>query len=273
MSKKKAQRPDPASLGLPLGGADSHAHLDMGPLVEDLDSVLTRARTAGVARIGQVFLGPGAYENGRSFFDGRDEVFFLMGIHPHDAESMAETDLDRMALSFRSDFRLRALGEIGLDFHYDYSPRPAQKKRFRDQLALARELDMPVVIHSREAEDETLAILMDMGFPGRPLLWHCFGQGPDLARTILGHGWDISIPGPVTYQKNELLASAVAVIPPGRLHLETDCPYLAPEPYQGKTNEPALAAFTALAVANIQKRPPAEVWISCGANTTRFFGL
>jgi TatD DNase family protein len=272
MSKKKP-RPEPWSLGLPATGVDSHAHLDMPPLVHDLDQVLDRARSSGLSRIGQVFLGPQAYDQGKSLFRFVPWVFFIMGVHPHDSEKMQDEDLDRMARAFARDTRLRALGEIGLDHHYDHSPRWVQKKRFQDQLVLARELDLPVVIHSREAEEDTLDLLLETGFSGRPLLWHCFGRDADLAQTILSHGWDISIPGTVTFAKNTLLHQAVASIPAHRLHLETDCPFLAPHPYRGKTNEPALSVFTAQAVARIQGRPVDKVWSECGENSIRFFGL
>ena len=273
MSKKKKDRPLPASLGLPLTGVETHAHLDMKPLVDDLDGVLARAAQAGVARLGQVFLGPEAYEQGRALFANRGQVHFLLGVHPHEASIIVGDTLARMETAFRGDSRLKALGEIGLDFYYDHSPREVQEREFRAQLDLAKALDVPVVVHSRDAFPETLAILDDLGFGGRPLLWHCFGGDQAMAGAILGRGWHISIPGPVTYARSEDLRRAVAGIPMERMVLETDCPYLAPEPWRGKTNEPALMAFTAQAVARVKEMDAAEVWTRCGETARAFFRL
>jgi TatD DNase family protein len=129
----------------------------------------------------------------------------------------------RAKLSWRMP-RLRAVGEVGLDYYYDFSPRRDQQYWFRRQLELALELDQRVVIHCRDAEDDCLDMLDDLGFGGRPLLWHCFGLGPDWAERLVTRGWHISVPGTVTYAKAEELREAVKIIPAGRLLLETDCP-------------------------------------------------
>jgi TatD DNase family protein len=274
MSKKKSgPRPEPESLALPLVGVDTHAHLDMEPFEEDLEAVLDRARASGVAAVGNVFLGPEAFAENKALFDGRHEVFFLLGIHPHEAVTCDDAALAAIAEAFRADGRLRALGEIGLDFYWEHSPRPEQERAFRDQLALARELDVPPVVHCRDAEEETLAILEDMGFADRPLLWHCFGQGPELAQELVDKGWHISIPGPVTFHKSELLRQAAARIPLDRLVVETDCPYLTPMPYRGKRNEPAYAVFTAAEIASLRLMAPAELWQRTGDTARAFFGL
>lgn len=275
MSKKKSRpRPEPASLGLPREGVESHAHLDMEEFVEDgVAAVLDRAAAAGVVRVGNVFLGPAAYRTGQALFADRPEVFFLLGLHPCDTDKVAPDDLPAMAAAFATDPRLRAVGEIGLDYHWDASTAEAQKRLLRDQLALARELDKPVAIHSRDAEADTLAVLDDMGFRDRPLVWHCFGGGLDLAHEVFSRGWQVSIPGPVTYRKNTTLAEAVAAMDLSRVLLETDSPYLAPEPWRGKRNEPAFLAFTCQCVAELMGREPAEVWRVTGENAMRFFGL
>ncbi|WP_028586264.1 TatD family hydrolase [Desulfocurvus vexinensis] len=269
----KKHRPLPETLGLPAGGVETHAHLDMPPLRDDLDAVIERAARCGVSRIGQVFLGPQAYHANRAAFAAHPGVFFLLGTHPHDAKELTPDGLQATADAFRADPRLRALGEIGLDFHYDLSPREVQRAAFADQLALARELDMPVVVHSREAWDETMTILLDQGFHRRPLLWHCFTEGPERMREITARGWLLSLPGPVTYPKNEAVRQAAAAAPGDRLVLETDSPFLAPDPYRGKPNEPALLGFTALAVAALRGEDPAALWHSTAANATQFFGL
>jgi TatD DNase family protein len=186
---------------------------------------------------------------------------------------MTEDDLAGMREAFTADTRLRAVGEIGLDYYYDFSPREDQQRWFRRQLSLARELDQRVVIHCRDAEDDCLAMLDQAGFSGRPLLWHCFGLGPDWARLITQRGWHISVPGTVTYAKSEALRLAVKTIPADRLLLETDCPYLSAEPYRGKTNEPALLGFTAREIALLRGENMHELWARCGDNAREFFGL
>lgn len=268
---KNKERQLPETLGLPPVGADSHAHLDGRGY--DLDAVLARARACGVRTVGNVFLGPKAYHEGRALFEEFGDVFFLLGVHPHDAAKMTQGDLEAMRAAFGTDSRLRAVGEIGLDHYYDFSPKEDQRRWFLSQLALAKELDQPVVIHCRDAEDECLAILDQAGFAGRPLLWHCFGLGPDWARLIAERGWHISVPGTVTYARSEALREAVKIIPADRLHLETDCPYLSPEPYRGKNNEPALLGFTAREIARLRGEDVAGLWQRCGDNTRKFFGL
>ena len=268
---KKKEREAPEALGLAPVGADSHAHLDGRDF--DVDGVLARALACGVRSVGNVFLGPAAYREGRGLFDRHPDVFFLLGVHPHDAAKMTEEDLTLMRQAFTADSRLRAVGEIGLDYYYDFSPREDQQRWFRRQLTLARELDQPVVIHCRDAEDDCLAILDSMGFGGRPLLWHCFGLGPDWARLVTERGWHISVPGTVTYARSQELREAVKIIPSDRLLLETDCPYLSPEPWRGKRNEPALLGFTAREIALLRGEDVQALWRRCGDNAREFFGL
>ena len=276
MSKKKknsAPPVPPESLNLPPGGADSHAHLDDKRFAEDLDAVIARARASGISLIGNVFTSLEEWDEAGARLTVYPELFFILGIHPISADLWSGATEERLRQIFKANPRLRAVGEIGLDYYWDNQPRDLQARVFRAQLKLARELDLPAVIHCREATDDTLAILLDEGFSGRPLLWHCFGQDAGLAETILSHGWHISIPGPVTFPANIALQEAVKIIPDNRLHLETDCPYLAPEPWRGRRNEPAFTAFTAQAVAALRGQNPTELWLSCGDNTRRFFGL
>ena len=279
MAKRKTERPDPSSLGLPLVGVDSHAHLDGAgedramATAEAVGAVLDRAAAAGVGQVGHVFLGPAAHAAGRGLFAGRDEVFFLLGIHPCDAAKAAPGDVAAMEAAFRADAGLRAVGEIGLDYYWDAGTAEVQKALFREQLALARQLDLPVAVHSRDAAADTLAILDDLGFAGRPLVWHCFGGDTALAAEITRRGFHLSVPGPVTYAKNTALAEAVAGCDRSRLLLETDAPYLAPEPWRGKRNEPALLAFTAVRVAGLLGLEPAELWQITGDNARTFFRL
>ncbi|MUM76706.1 YchF/TatD family DNA exonuclease [Pseudodesulfovibrio sp. F-1] len=272
MAKKKV-RPEPESLNLPLVGMESHAHLDLGDFDGDREAILERARAAGVSHLINVFLGPDAYERGRSLFDDHPEVSFLLGVHPNDADRLTDVALARMRDHFVADPRLRGLGEIGLDYYWERVPHDIQQRAFVRQLELARELGLPVVIHSRDADADTLALLTENGFRDYPVLWHCFGAGLDLARSVVDNGWHVSIPGTVTYRRTDDLQAAVARIPFERLLLETDCPFLAPEPWRGKRNHPALLAFTAKRVAEIKGRSVEDIWRITGDNARRFFGL
>lgn len=274
MSKKKPVRLDPATLGLPLAGVDSHAHLDMnGSFRDDLPQALDRARAAGVARIGNVFLGPQAYLSNRDCFADRPEVFFVLGVHPNDADSHGAATIAEMRAAFAGDRRLRAVGEIGLDLYWDRVPEAVQRESFVAQLHLARELGVPAVIHSRDAFAQTMDVLVAEGFAGSPVLWHCFGGDAAQARAILDKGWHLSVPGPVTYKKNQELRDAVAFAGLERTLIETDCPFLSPEPWRGTRNEPSLLPFTAVAVAEALGLPVESVWRTTGANALAFFGL
>ncbi len=273
MSKKKKERPSPESLGLPRTGVESHAHLDLEDYDEDREETLQRAAAAGVARIGNVFLGPDAFAANAALFAEHPEVFFLLGMHPHDASKCGADALARMQELFRSEPRLKAWGEIGLDYFYDLSPRETQVRVFQDQLQAAKEADVPVVIHSRDAEAETVSILLDLGYADRPLLWHCFGKGPDLAEELLSHGWMLSFPGIITFPKSIDIRESVALTPLERMLLETDCPYLTPAPYRGRRNEPAYLAFTAQVAAECKNMEPAALWTRCGDNAREFFRL
>jgi len=273
MSKKSPKRTPPESLHLPRVGVETHAHLDSKEFRDDLPQVLARAAASGIAAIGQVFLGPDAYQANQALFDNHPEVFFLLGVHPTDADKFSDATLTAMDAAFASDARIKAMGEIGLDFYWKDVPPETQHRIFRAQLTLARERDLRVVVHSRDAFAETLAVLDDMGFKDRPLLWHCFGGDEAMARELLARGWLLSIPGPVTYSKNVELARAVAAVDMDRLVVETDCPYLTPEPWRGKRNEPALAVFTAARIAQLKGLAVEDAWRRMGRTAAKFFGL
>ena len=199
MGHKKAERIDPLTQALPCVGVDSHAHLDGPEFDADREAVLGRARAAGLSRVGNVFLGPEEFAARHAFFDAHPEVFFLLGIHPCDGQRCTSASLAAMRTACAAEPRLRAVGEIGLDFHWPECPREIQFTTFAAQLDVARELGKPVVIHCREAEDECLMTLEARGFAGYPLLWHCFGGGSALARRILNNLSKMSVPGTVTY--------------------------------------------------------------------------
>ncbi len=260
-------------LQLPQIGIDTHAHLDMKPLCKDMQGVIDRAFESGVSSIGNVFLNHKAYIRGHDLFSNQENVFFLLGVHPHEAHLVDQDELQGIRQEFVRDHRLKALGEIGLDYFRLRQPRQVQINAFQAQLALARELDVPVVIHARDAEQDVLRILKGMGFLHRPLLWHCFGQNLELGRIIVDNGWNISIPGIVTYPQAKELQKAAAYLPLDSLMLETDCPFLAPVPCRGRKNEPAFLAYTACKVAELQNINPELVWEKTAASARDFFRL
>ena len=270
---KKKPRQEPEALELPRGGVESHAHLDLEDFDEDREEILARAKACGVEQIINVFLGPDAYEKRKGLFDEHPEVSFLLGVHPNNADTLTDDALSRMRAHFKNDTRLKGVGEIGLDYYWERVDHGIQKRAFIKQLDLARELDLPVIIHSRDANDDCVEILLEQGFKDYPVLWHCFGSGLDLAQQVIDNGWHVSIPGPVTFRKTDDLQAAVARIPFERLLIETDCPFLAPEPWRGKRNHPALIGFTAKRVAEIKGRSLEDLWQITGDNARRFFSL
>lgn len=281
MSKKHPSHdaPSPESFGLPKTGVESHAHLNGPKFFDDLDEVIERGKAAGLAYIMQVFLSSEAWNNNRHRFEKHPEVYFLMGLHPTDLNKFEDIDaeLGRIKGIIQADSagpnRIKAFGEIGLDYYWKEVSPEVQQPVFRKQLALARELDLPVVIHCRDAAPDTFRILEEEGFSGYPLLWHCFGGDKAMAQKIVSHGWHLSIPGPVTFPANQELRDALADIPLERMMMETDCPYLSPVPHRGKRNEPAYLAFTIQAMASARGMDPAELWTSCGRAAIEFFGL
>jgi TatD DNase family protein len=223
---------------------DSHAHLDDKRFAEDREQSLERAWNAGVRGILTIGNGTGPDDMacGIPIAETHDWVWTSVGIHPHDAAKAAPHHYDRMRELARHP-RVMAIGEAGLDYHYDYSPRETQRAVFRRQLEIAQELDLPVIVHTREADDDTATILREIR-PSRGAL-HCFTSGAALAEAALEIGFLISFSGIVTFRNSTPLVDIARSIPDDRILVETDCPYLAPLPYRGKRNEPAFVAETA----------------------------
>ncbi|MBO4318244.1 MAG: TatD family hydrolase [Mailhella sp.] len=279
MSKKKTP-PSPETLGLPLAGADSHAHLGSPPLWNDREGVMARARAAGVASIGQIFLRHRSYLEQKDWFSSIPGIAFILGLHPEDLPELEENEFELIRSDIQEDLdagrKIKAVGEIGLDYFWKNTPHDMQTDYFAGLLGMARDFKLPVVIHCRDAEEDCFAILENNGFKKYPLLWHCFGGDQAMAERILANGWHISVPGPLTYKANGHVREALKYIwetAPDRFMLETDCPYLAPEPWRGHTNEPALTAFTCAAAADFLGVDRAELWTRCGDTMRRFFAL
>ncbi len=258
-----------------MGLIDSHAHLDFEDYASDLDGVVSRARAAGLERIVCIGLwrGPGSFGNALELA-ARDPSFFAatVGIHPHECARVPEEDWARHEALAR-DPRVVAVGETGLDFHSDHSPRPVQEASFRRSLAAARAAGKPAVIHVREADDVCARVLREEGVPPAGGVIHCFTGDTAAARSYLDLGLSISIAGVVTFKTAEAIREAVRIVPRDRLLVETDCPFLAPIPYRGKRNEPAYVVETARKVAELWGASLDEVAAATTANVKRLFRL
>ncbi|GAO03427.1 TatD family hydrolase [Anaeromyxobacter sp. PSR-1] len=254
---------------------DSHAHLDLDDYRGDLDAVIARSREAGLARVVCVGLwrGPGDFGNALALAD-RDPGFFAatIGIHPHEAARVPEEDWGRHEALAR-DPRVAAVGETGLDFHYDHSPRDVQEAAFRRSLRTARAAGKPVVIHVREADAACLRVLREEGVPEAGGVIHCFTGDAPAARAYLDLGLYVSVAGIVTFKTAEPIREAVRIVPRDRLLVETDSPFLAPIPFRGKRNEPAHVVETARRVAELWGAPLEEVAARTAENTRRLFRL
>ncbi len=230
---------------------DSHAHLDMPPLAEAEDKVVSRAREAGVTRIVTIGIDPDSSAKGVGIAHRHAGVYASVGLHPHDASGLTEGALSRLEELARCD-KVVAIGETGLDFHRDRSPRDAQRASFREQIRLARRCNLPVIVHDRDAHDEVLSILSEERASETGGIIHCFSGDLAMARKAAALNFMISIPGAITYRGSETQAEAVRRLPLERLLIETDCPFLAPVPHRGKTNEPSYVPLVAAKIAEIK---------------------
>jgi TatD DNase family protein len=249
---------------------DTHCHLTDPRLSGQLEDVIERARVAGVARM--ITVGTDL-EDDRAAIEmcrGRANVRCAVGIHPNYTQHATLADVPALR-ELQKDASVVALGEMGLDYFHQFADRAHQAKLFEAQLALAAGVGRPVVIHSREAIDDTLAIMRN--FPGVRAVFHCFTGTADEAERIVAAGYWISFTGPVTYKKNDALREVVRRVPIDRLMVETDAPYLSPEPKRGqKTNEPALVMYTAAKVAEVRGMGLDELDRVTTENAARFFG-
>jgi TatD DNase family protein len=256
---------------------DSHAHIDGEEFDADRDEVVARARAAGVTAILNVGTGDprsGSLERAVRVAESYDGVFAAAGVHPHDARLFDDSAAGRLLNLLSGSSRVVAWGEIGLDYHYDHSPRDVQREVFRRQLRLAREAGLPVIIHSREADEDTAEILAgEWAGAGRGGVMHCFGGGRRMAERALELGFHISFAGNVTFKKAEPLREVARIVPLDRLLVETDCPYLAPVPHRGRRNEPAYVADTARFLAELRGVTPEELGRATSDNFARLFGV
>ena len=250
---------------------DSHCHLDNPQFDPDRDAVIERALAAGVEHMVAIGTGEGPpdLEAGLRLADRHSAFYATVGVHPHDAPK-ANDEVYRRLAELLSHPKVVALGEIGLDYHYDHSPRDVQRTVFIEQMRIARDAGKPIVIHTREAWDDTIALLKERWMPsGLGGIFHCFSGGPDQAKQALELGFHLSFGGIVTFPKALHVQEAARVVPADRILIETDAPYLAPVPHRGKRNEPAFMTETAHKLADLRGETVNRVAEAASANFRR----
>lgn len=253
---------------------DSHCHLDEARFAEDRDAVVARAVAAGVT--GMVTIG--ASDEMRANYDAialarrYPHVFATVGVHPHAARTVSPEVIDEIRRLAQSP-KVVAIGETGLDYYYDNSPRPLQQEAFRQFIHLARSLSLPLVVHLRDAYADALAILRDENAAEVGGVIHCFSGDRPVARAFLDLGFDVSFSGIVTFKNAAELRAVARMVPADRFLVETDAPFLTPVPHRGKRNEPAFVACTAAAIAAVREQPVEQIGALTSANAERRFRL
>jgi TatD DNase family protein len=252
----------------PMTWFDTHCHLDSGHNPEGPDAVLERARQAGVSAFLCVGVGGMSQaEQALAVAERHPDVYASAGVHPHDAARDAELDFSALW----AHPRLLAVGEVGLDYHYDHSPRETQAQIFRRYIALARALHKPLIIHTRSAAEDTLQILETEGARDAGGVIHCFSEDRAFATRALDLGFYLSFSGIVTFKSARAIQDVAAWAPADRILVETDSPYLAPVPYRGKTNNPSYVPYVARQLAELRKIPVEDVARLTSANFERLF--
>ena len=255
---------------------DTHCHLTFEQLAGDIENVLTRSRAAGVT--GWITIGTDSQHNRKAveMTEKFENVYAAVGIHPHDAKEVTGQTIDELK-KLAGNEKVVAVGETGLDFHYNFSKQPDQKRIFTAQLQIAHELNLPVIVHCREAFNETMEILGQfLRLQGRlkGVVFHCFGGNTEQARIVLDYGFHISFTGVVTFKNAGITRDVAKMVPVERLMLETDCPYMSPEPMRKqKVNEPALMIHTAEFLAELKGMDLDNFADAVTATSKAFFGL
>jgi TatD DNase family protein len=251
---------------------DTHCHLADPKFRDDVEAVIERAAAAGVSQLITVgAIGP--IENDRmtvEIAERHENVFAAVGVHPHDAKDCSPDRISQIR-ALAASKKVVAIGETGLDFHYMHSPREAQEASLRSHLLLADETDLPIVIHCRDAEDRLVEIVRETGLPRRGGVIHCFTGNADAVREFLALGLYISFSGILTFKNSAPIRAAAALVPDDRVMVETDAPYLAPEPYRGKRNEPAYVQRTLEILANTRGIDAATLGLQVLANAALLF--
>lgn len=249
---------------------DTHAHLFWKNFDEDRAAVIERARTAGVERIILVGTDLETSRACKELCTERPGLYWTAGIHPHDADGIGDEALGEIT-ALCEDPACIAVGETGLDYFKEYSPKTEQRRLFRWHIALAKELDKPVIVHCRDAHADTLALLREV--PDVRGVMHCYTMGPEELSSYVELGLYVSFSGVVTYPRNEANREAARLVPPDQLLVETDCPFLAPQSRRGKRNEPALVAEVLDCIAEVRGATREDLARTTTANAARLFGL
>ena len=249
---------------------DSHCHLDFDSFDDDIEAVVERAREAGVCRMVTICTKVSEFERVLAIAERFDDVFCSVGVHPHEAEREGAVSLDRL-LELARHPKVVGIGESGLDYYYDNAPVEAQKTSFRTHIDAARETGLPLIVHSRDADDD-MADMLEEGaragaFPG---VLHCFTAGPELAERAVAIGFYVSLAGIITFKSAESIRETIRRVPMDRLLVETDAPYLSPVPMRGKRNEPAYVRHTHAVLAQVKQ---VELEAMAEATTDNFLRL
>lgn len=252
---------------------DSHAHLNDKRFDEDREELINSLKAKGV----DLVLNPGAcIETSKSSVDlanKYDFIYAAVGVHPHDVGEMTEEDIETLRKLALENEKVKAIGEIGLDYYYDNSPREIQKKWFKRQIELANELKLPIIIHDRDAHGDTFEIIKNTKSPEIGCVLHCYSGNVELAKEYVKMGCYISIPGTVTFKNNKKTREVAKEIPLEYLLIETDSPYMAPEPHRGKRNDPSLVQFVADKIAQEKGISYEQVCKATKENAKRFFNI
>lgn len=231
---------------------DSHAHLDDERFNEDRTELINSLKENKIDLVLNIGYDLKSSRASVHLANNHDQIYAVIGVHPHDAQDVAGGYLEQLK-ELSKEKKVLAIGEIGLDYYYDNSPREIQRRVFKEQIKLAQDLNLPVVIHTRDADQETFEIIKEAvqngGLKG---VMHCYSGSVEMARDYLKLGFYISLGGPVTFKKARVPKEVAKAVPLNRLLIETDCPYLTPEPFRGRRNEPKLVAYTAEAIAEIK---------------------
>jgi TatD DNase family protein len=252
---------------------DSHAHLDSQQFAGDRSEVIQRARDNGISAIVSIGCDLDSSRSNAELANRHDDIYAAVGIHPHDASQLDSSIIEELRQLALGNDKIVAIGEIGLDYFRDHSPRDVQQKAFRRQIALARELGKPIIVHDREAHADVLTTLIEEKAADTGGVLHCFSGDLDMARKVIDLGFYISFPGTITYPKNAAIRQIIETLPIESLLVETDCPYLSPQPFRGKRNEPAHVRVTAEALADIKGLSLADVARITSLNCRRLFGI
>ena len=248
---------------------DTHAHLNDEAFDEDREILLSLLKGRGVSLVINCGCDVASSKKAIELSEKHDYIYAAVGIHPHEAENAGENDLDEIRRLLEHE-RAVAIGEIGLDYHYDFSPRELQKEYFEKQIVLAKELDIPIIVHDREAHEDTLELLRKYKPKG---VLHCFSGSVESAKEIISLGMYIGLGGAVTFKNARKPLEVAEFVPLDKLLLETDAPYMTPVPFRGKRNDSSLIPYTAIKIAEVKGIDPQTIADAANENGKRLFGI